>query len=527
MFNTYVMNMEGINVEQAYDGDHKPVPVTELSSGAQDAPLAILDANEASEVVARLLVHVNTWRANKCGGGAAPPPPQLEPSDCTPMEGGSLYGWELRAGPGHMSKVVAVACKSAGDKGFWIGNIDIPRTGTTETALFGGTFPGPCRILTDAAPPSMLPMPPAKDPTGKMRFSAHRSATAASLSDADKARRTRVEMRLKGDRAAFLLRFQGAVQLGEASKFDAAAAKKKLASVGASFDLRAHDVSGVDGSADACFHAPNRVRNQRDCMSCWAFACASVYGDRKCLAERTAILSTSDPATALSQVSQAPPTLYSPASALACRKPATCILGGFTNFVSMIESGIAKESCFPYKLRTDGATRFKAATGEMFLEGDVVPSCPAKPHGGDGMCPGSPGKEYVVEDVKELGVYRIHNNIDATRLAILMGGPVTAAISWSGDPQAGSDFMNYGSGAKCGTAGAVAGSCSNFDAKAGKDDPITLPGKSKLPKGSGGSGHAAGHALSIVGWECKDGSADCAEGSWIVQNSWGNSWGDE
>ena len=58
--NTYVMNMEGINVEQAYDGEHKPVPVTELSSGAQDAPLAILDANEASEVVARLLVHVNT-----------------------------------------------------------------------------------------------------------------------------------------------------------------------------------------------------------------------------------------------------------------------------------------------------------------------------------------------------------------------------------------------------------------------------------------------------------------------------------
>ena len=263
--NTYVMNMEGINVKQAYDGEHKPVLVTELSSGAQDAPIAILDRNEASKVVTRLLVHVNTWRANKCG---AAPPPQLEPSDCMPMEGGSLFGWELRAGPGHLSKVVAVACKSAGEKGFWIGNVDIPRSGTIDAALFGGTFPGPCRILTDAAPSSMLPMPPATGMTSKMRFSAHRSASAPPLSTEDEARRERVQMRLKGDRAAFLLRFEGAIQLGEASKFDETAAKNQLAAVGPSFDSRNNDVKGVEGSAEACFRAPNRVRNQRDCMSC-------------------------------------------------------------------------------------------------------------------------------------------------------------------------------------------------------------------------------------------------------------------
>lgn len=262
-------------------------------------------------------------------------------------------------------------------------------------------------------------------------------------------------------------------------------------------------------------------------MSCWAFASASVYGDRKCLAERIAILSSNDSQMTHADRAQAPPTLYSPASALACRKPATCILGGFTNFVSMIESGIAKESCFPYKLRTDGTTRYKADTGEMYLEGDIVPSCPKISHGGNGMCPGAPGKEYLAEDIKDVGVYRIHNNVDATRLAILMGGPVTAAISWGGDPQSGNDFMNYGNGAKCGNEKSLKSSCSNFDPKAGKEDPITLPGKSKLPKGSGGSGHAAGHALTIVGWECNEKSIDCKEGSWIVQNSWGNGWGNE
>eukprot|EP00946_MAST-07B_sp_MAST-7B-sp1_P003136 g3136.t1 len=446
--NTYIMNMEGINVQQAYDGDHKPIAMTELSSGAQDAPTSIVDKSEATEVVARLIIHVNTWRAEKCGGSVALP--QLDAQDCSPMGGGSLFGWQLHAGPGHSSKIVAVACKSAGDNGFWVGNIDIPRTGTTDTALFGGSIPGPCRILSDSAPSSMLPMPPARDQTDKLRFSAYRPSNAFPLSKADKKRNEQVKMRLKGDRAAFMLRFEGAVQLGEASKFDSVAAKKTLSAAGPSFDLRKHDVSGVEGSSEACFRAPNRVRNQRD-----------------------------------------------PASALACRQPATCILGGFTNFVSMIVSGIAKESCFPYKLRTDGATRFKADTGEMFLEGDVVPMCPAKAHGGNGMCPGAPGKEYLVEDIKDLGVYRIHNNVDATRLAILMGGSVTAAISWGGDTQSGNDFMNYGNGAKCGAENSVEGSCSNFDPKAGKDDPITLPGKSKLPKGSGGPGAIAGAITGV------------------------------
>ena len=157
----------------------------------------------------------------------------------------------------------------------------------------------------------------------------------------------------------------------------------------------------------------------------------------------------------------------------------------------------------------------------------MLPSIPLKDEnfGGDGKCPGS-GKDYIVDNVKSYGVYRIHNNIDATRLALLTGGPVTAAISWGSDAKSGSDFMNYGNGAKCGTPGAVEGVCSSFDPKAGKDDPITLPGKSKLPKGKGGSGHAAGHAVSIIGWECKNGdSKDCSEGSWIIMNSWGSSWG--
>lgn len=260
--NTYIMNMEGINVVQSYDGDHKPISVTELSSGAQDAPTAIIDKKEATEVVARLLIHVNTWRAQKCSSSVNLV--QLDPGDCSPMESGSLFGWELHAGPGHSSKIVAVACKSAGKSGFWVGNIDIPRSGTTDTALFGGSIPGPCRILADSAPASMLPMPPAKDQTERMRFSAHRPANAVPLPKLDEERNERVRMRLKGDRAAFLLRFEGAVELGEASKFDAAAAKAKLSAVGSSFDLRKQDVLGVEGSSEACFRAPNRVRNQRE-----------------------------------------------------------------------------------------------------------------------------------------------------------------------------------------------------------------------------------------------------------------------
>ena len=62
-----------------------------------------------------------------------------------------------------------------------------------------------------------------------------------------------------------------------------------------------------------------------------------MFSDRKCIAEKM-VSGDGD---------GAPPTLYSPASALACRRPATCIVGGYTNFVSMIASGIATESCFP------------------------------------------------------------------------------------------------------------------------------------------------------------------------------------
>ena len=69
----------------------------------------------------------------------------------------------------------------------------------------------------------------------------------------------------------------------------------------------------------------------------------------------------------------------------------------------------------------------------MYSDADVVPKCPIAEHGGTGKCPGDSTAEYVTEDVSDYGVYRIHNNPDALRKAIFDGGPVTAAISWSGE----------------------------------------------------------------------------------------------
>ena len=96
-----------------------------------------------------------------------------------------------------------------------------------------------------------------------------------------------------------------------------------------SFDPRIDDHSGFPSSSTTCYQAPNRIRNQRSCMSCWAFASATVFTDRQCLAVLKEHLSNHPDGNGAP-----PPLLYSPASALACRKPPTCLLGGFTNFVT-------------------------------------------------------------------------------------------------------------------------------------------------------------------------------------------------
>jgi hypothetical protein len=336
-----------------------------------------------------------------------------------------------------------------------------------------------------------------------------------NLSPAEQMRLKNVRARIDGDREAFLLKTRfSKLPLVEANKFDAEAVKKQLPKT---FDPRKDDLPSFPGSAKSCFQSPNRIRNQRDCMSCWAFASASVFSDRKCLANLK-LLKEGE------RELPPPPTLYSPASALACRKPPTCLLGGFTNFVSMIGSGISTEACFPYTLKTDGESRYVATTGEMYADSDVVPECPLLDSGGSGKCPGD-GSDYVAETIQDQAVYRIHDNPTAIRMAIHEGGSVTAAISWSGDE--GHHFSNYGAGgAACGQEGAAdEGICSRFDPKKGSADPISLLGRSKLPPQAAG-GHAAGHAVIIIGWDCED-HPTCEKGSWIIQNSWGDGWGND
>ena len=399
----------------------KAIPLTEISSGAQDAPRAMETKEEAMAVVSRLLYHVNQWRQEKCGTNQ----PQLTESNCNLIKHSAIFGWVVDAGPGHETQVTAVDC---GANAVFVGSIDIPRGGTgVEDGFFGGTIPGPCKIGIESPPAHVLPA--RKTDTKATMF------LDLNIVD-DDPRLTSVRDRLQGDREAFMskTRFSQVPMLSELKKFDATKYKEKLPK---EFDPRKDDIINFPGSAKGCFQAPNRVRNQRDCMSCWAFASATVYTDRKCLSNLRQI---SDP-TILP-----PPTLYSPASALACRKPPTCILGkkicvvlfvfvlfvccsllmlffshvispflffsfhagGFTNFVSMISSGIASETCFPYKLKTDGAAKYKVETGEMYTDSDVVPSCPRVEAGGDGMCPGNVEEKYNAETVDDFGVYRIH-----------------------------------------------------------------------------------------------------------------------
>jgi C1A family cysteine protease len=91
----------------------------------------------------------------------------------------------------------------------------------------------------------------------------------------------------------------------------------------------------------------------------------------------------------------------------------------------------------------------------------------------------------------------------------------------------GHHFTNYGAGGPaCGQEGASPEKvCSKFDPKKGKDDPIVMFGRSKLPVAEQGGGHAAGHAISILGWHCEN-HPSCDKGSWLIQNSWGHAWGD-
>ena len=166
-----------------------------------------------------------------------------------------------------------------------------------------------------------------------------------------------------------------------------------------------------------------------------------------------------------------------------------------------------------------------AATGEMYADSDVVPECPLVEQGGTGKCPGDATKEYTTENVQSYGVYRIPDNPVPLRKAILDSGSVTAAISWSGEE--GHHFTNYGAGGPaCGQEGASGeGICSKFDPNKGKDDPIVMAGRSTLSEADKSSGgHAAGHAISIIGWDCKT-HPECDQGSWIIQNSWGHDWG--
>ena len=486
-----MIDAPGMHVTTAFF-DGKAISLVEMDSGAQDAPRPMETKEDAQAVIDRLTQHINEWRKEKCGSAL----PAI--TSCGPLANAVLYGWVVDAGPGQQSQVTAAEC-GGGNK--FVGAIDVPRGGQISTGMFGGTIPGPCKIGVEQPPVHLLPTAPAST-TAFIDLS-------KTTSPEEQTRLNNVRDRINGDREAFMSKSRfSKLPLIEANKFDEESAKKKLPK---SFDPRKDDLPSFPGSAKSCFQAPNRVRNQRDCMSCWAFASATVYTDRKCLADIKLLNGKEAP----------PPTLYSPASALSCRRPPTCLLGGFTNFVSMIGSGISTETCFPYKLKTDGESRYVATTGEMYADSDVVPECPLESEGGNGMCPGDSTQKYVAESVKDEAVYRIHDNPTAIRMAIYEGGSVTAAISWSGNE--GHHFTNYGAGGPaCGQEGAAAeGICSKF--KLSQEDPITLKGRSKLPPQESG-GHAAGHAVSIIGWTCQDHPA-CDQGSWIIQNSWGDGWG--
>jgi hypothetical protein len=493
-----MIDAAGMHVTTAYF-QGKPQLLTEINSGAQDAPRS-MEEKEGQPVVDTLVNHVNEFRSEKC-------PTLQKLNKCSTFKDAAVIGWVVDAGPGQESFVTAVDCQGIQ----FVGAIDLPRTGGIENGLFGGTIPGPCSIGVTLTPPHLLPSPNTINPTSFLDI---------EMSEAAKKNFDLVKERVQGDRETFLSksRFAKVPLVAGTSKFNEEEVKKLLPP---SFDPRINDHPNFSGSSTGCYQAPNRIRNQRSCMSCWAFASASVFTDRQCLAT-------------LKQYNKKmeggdlpPPILYSPASALACRRPPTCLLGGFTNFVSMLSSGITSETCFPYKLKTDGAARYKPETGEMFTDSDVVPNCPMKEYGGLGKCPGETTREYYTEDVSGYGVYRIHNKPDALRKAIYDGGPVTAAISWGATD--GHHFTNYGAGGPaCGTEGAKEeGVCSKFDPKKGKDDPIVLLGRSKLPADQmKDGGHAAGHAIEIIGWECSN-HPICDEGSWLIQNSWGHSWGED
>jgi hypothetical protein len=404
-----MIDVPNMHVTTAYFAG-KPQLLVEMNSGAQDAP-RFMEVEESQGVVDRLVEHVNKWRTDQCSNV-----PAL--TGCGVLQDIAVLGWVVDAGPGQEAFVTAVNCGGVR----FVGGLDLPRSGTIETALFAGTIPMPCAIGIHETPAHLLPSPAA---TTFVEIIS--SLRATDISPAEKQNNDQIKARIQGDRDAFLAkaRFSRVPLANGETEFDKDTVQMMLPQ---SFDPRIDDHSGFPSSSTTCYQAPNRIRNQRSCMSCWAFASASVFTDRQCLAVLKEHLSNHPDGNGAP-----PPLLYSPASALACRKPPTCLLGGFTNFVSMLSSGIASETCFPYVLKTDGEARYHAATGEMYSDADVVPKCPIAEHGGNGKCPGDSTAEYITEDVSDYGVYRIHNNPDALRKAIFDGGPVTAAISWSGE----------------------------------------------------------------------------------------------
>jgi len=152
----------------------------------------------------------------------------------------------------------------------------------------------------------------------------------------------------------------------------------------------------------------NKVGNQEQCGSCWAFGSTLSLGNRFCIARNDS----------------APVTL-SPQFAVSCYDNLNGCDGGYTDIVwlDLMDKGTVEEKCFRYR--------------------GTEPACPRKCENGDEM------RVYKAKDAYPLYTLNDYKDtMEKMQRDIMANGPIEAAF-WVFD-----DFMNYKSGVYQRTPGA-------------------------------------------------------------------------
>jgi len=284
-----------------------------------------------------------------------------------------------------------------------------------------------------------------------------------------------------------------------------------------------YDPTAITAPYKACY---GTVWSQGTCGSCWAHSTTMAISQNVCRLSKMDKLELELLGGTDNKETLAKPNALSRSVYVACRENiplgthATCVSGGAAKFVEQSTLGLLPHGCMEYDehlYSTDESTDAK-----------ISASCALQTH----TCSMSEGKpEAIPMDAPVIEI--TSGDIKMIQFWLKHHGTLGIAITWPGDSHAFSECASYW---ETHPDWFGKGNCEQLEESApwfcdcpAPGTPFNLMPESAEQKAAaakkGGPNHAAGHAVTVYGWECTGDENDYSKCSWLMQNSWGEDWG--